>query len=125
MDLTPRKAVEAWGRLLSIVGLLLIVVAAAAPFVIEGVEFTLEDFVAFFAYGIISIGSWGVVLFVLVAVPLALVVWLIAFFAVMVKSLARARNSMCPTIERDAAKETVKVFTSKNTCFFATIISIT
>lgn len=80
MDMTPRQAVEAWGRLLAIVGLVLVVVAAAAPFVIEGIEFTLEDFGAFFAYGIISIGSWGLVLFVLVAVPLAFVVWLIAFF---------------------------------------------
>jgi hypothetical protein len=74
---SPRKAVEVWGRALALTALVLLLVGIPLFFMAQPIEATFENVAAFVGYGVLSLGLWGFVIFAAGALPIALVVWLL------------------------------------------------
>ena len=52
-----------------------LVIAVPGMFITEHIEFTLENILVFTLFGFLSLGLWGLAVFVVGAIPIAFAVW--------------------------------------------------
>ena len=69
--------VASWGRIVVGLGGVWFIVGVPMHFIWEKTPVTLENVLAITAYGLISLGWWGAIVFVVGAVPIAAVSWLV------------------------------------------------
>jgi hypothetical protein len=74
---TVADPVAAWGRIVVGVGVVWFVVGVPAFFIWEKTPITLENVFAITAYGLVSLGWWGAIVFVIGAIPIAAISWLV------------------------------------------------